>query len=96
MFRRNDSFHFANMSRTMITLYRFETLQSWEAVLYINMFGCDRVGYGVNWGSSALGIVRLLLASREHLIETRRPPPPPPPPPTPPPPPLPSALTLHP
>lgn len=42
MFRRNDPFHFANMSRTMVTLYRFETLQSWEMVLYINMFGCDR------------------------------------------------------
>ena len=49
MFRRNDPFHFANMSRTMVTLYRFETLQSWEMVLYINMFGCDRVGYGVHW-----------------------------------------------
>ena len=27
LFRRNDPFHFANMSTTMLTLYRFETLQ---------------------------------------------------------------------
>ena len=38
----NDMFHFGTVRDAMTTLYRIETLQAWEQVLYVSMFGCDR------------------------------------------------------
>jgi voltage-gated sodium channel len=44
LFQRNDPWHFANMHRAMITLFRVATLEDWTDVVYINMFGCDEYG----------------------------------------------------
>jgi hypothetical protein len=40
-FRRNDPFHFGNVGLAMITLYRIATFESWTAIMYINIFGCN-------------------------------------------------------
>ena len=41
-FAANDGFHFGTVRDSMTSLYRIETLQAWEELLYVNMFGCDR------------------------------------------------------
>ena len=41
LFRKNDPFHWGSLSRSMFTILRLETLDAWEEVMYIAMFGCD-------------------------------------------------------
>ena len=45
LFRKNDPFHFAKLPQSWISLWRIETLNSWEHPLYINMYGCNKYGY---------------------------------------------------
>ena len=40
-FGANDPQHFGDLPRAMMTVWICETLDDWETVLYINMFGCD-------------------------------------------------------
>ena len=37
----NDPFHFGTIPRAMFNVLRLETLDSWDQILYIAMFGCD-------------------------------------------------------
>jgi len=40
IFKSNDPFHFGSLARAMFTVLRIETLDSWDQILYIAMFGC--------------------------------------------------------
>eukprot|EP01048_Picozoa_sp_COSAG05_P003759 COSAG05_NODE_181_length_14767_cov_9.554859_1_plen_1146_part_00 len=46
VFKANDSVHFQDLDTAMITLFRVATMEDWTDVMYINMFGCDKYGYG--------------------------------------------------
>jgi hypothetical protein len=37
-----DPFHFGNVGRAMFTVLRMETLDSWDQILYITMYGCAK------------------------------------------------------
>ena len=39
LFQHNDPFHFGSVGRSMFTVLRLETLDSWEQVLHLNMMG---------------------------------------------------------
>lgn len=54
-FRRNDPFHFGSVGLAMITLYRIATFESWTAIMYINIFGCN------SQTGSVLGVRRNIL-----------------------------------
>jgi voltage-gated sodium channel len=41
-FRENDPWHFLNVGRAFVTLFRACTLEDWTDVMYINLFGCDK------------------------------------------------------
>lgn len=41
-FRANDPWHWLNMGRAMVTLFRAATLEDWTDIMYINIYGCDR------------------------------------------------------
>ena len=41
LFRRNDPFHFGTLARALLTVYRCETMQSWDVVMWINILGCE-------------------------------------------------------
>ena len=45
LFGRNDKMHFSHVANAMATVWMIETLDSWEEVLYTNMYGCDQYGY---------------------------------------------------
>jgi len=40
-FRVNDPWHWQNMGRAYLTLFRAATLEDWTDVMYIGFFGCD-------------------------------------------------------
>jgi len=40
LMKGNDPFHFGRVSRAMFTILRLETLDSWDQILYINVYGC--------------------------------------------------------
>jgi hypothetical protein len=40
-FLENDGFNFGTVRVAMVTLFRIETLQAWEEVMYVSLLGCD-------------------------------------------------------
>lgn len=46
LFRENDPFHFGTLPRSMLSLFLVVTLENWVDILYTQMYGCDRFGYG--------------------------------------------------
>jgi voltage-gated sodium channel len=46
LFGENDPLHFTNLETAMLSLFRVVTLEDWTDLMYINMYGCDRYGYG--------------------------------------------------
>jgi len=40
--KENDPFHFGSVGRAMFTVLRIETLDTWDQILYISMFGCAK------------------------------------------------------
>lgn len=44
-FRENDPWHFGNLGRAMLTLFRVSTMEDWTDVMYINIYGCAEYGY---------------------------------------------------
>lgn len=44
-FSANDPLHFGDLPLSALTLFRVVTLEGWTEILYINMYGCDHVGY---------------------------------------------------
>ncbi len=46
LFRENDPVHFANLHTALITLFRVMTLEDWADVMYTQIYGCDRYGFG--------------------------------------------------
>jgi voltage-gated sodium channel len=47
MFKENDPFHWGSLHISLLTLFRLATMDDWANVMYINMFGCDKPGYGI-------------------------------------------------
>ena len=45
LFSTNDPLHFGNLHITMIALFQCSTLDNWTDLLYINLYGCDVIGY---------------------------------------------------
>lgn len=41
LFGVNDPLHFANLERSLLTLFRVVTLEDWTDIMYIQMFGCQ-------------------------------------------------------
>ena len=41
-FRENDPWHWLNLGRAFVTLFRACTLEDWTDIMYINLFGCDQ------------------------------------------------------
>lgn len=46
LFRENDPVHFANLHTALLTLFRVMTLEDWTDVMYTQIYGCDRYGFG--------------------------------------------------
>ena len=44
MFKANDPQHFGHFSLSMMTIWRVETLDGWDSIMYVNVYGCER-GY---------------------------------------------------
>ena len=55
-FGRNDPQHFGDLSRAMMTVWICETLDGWEDVLYINVYGCDLYGYTDLWSNPTMAL----------------------------------------
>jgi voltage-gated sodium channel len=47
LFKHNDPFHFGNVGRAMVSLFRVATLEDWTDVMYFQTYGCD------GWGNYA-------------------------------------------
>ncbi len=47
-FGENDPIHFGDLQTSMLSLFRFVTLEDWTDIMYINMFGCENYGYDGN------------------------------------------------
>ena len=41
LFRENDPFHFGSIGRSMFTIQRISTLDSWDEILSVQLYGCD-------------------------------------------------------
>lgn len=40
LFQKNDPFHFGSLGQAFFSIWRVETLDSWDVILRINMYGC--------------------------------------------------------
>ena len=45
LFGKNDPLHYKDIRVAFISTFQCMTLDSWSALLYINLFGCDVIGY---------------------------------------------------
>lgn len=45
LFGANDPVYFGSLSAALLTLFRVVTLEGWTELLYIQMRGCDQIGY---------------------------------------------------
>jgi hypothetical protein len=53
LFKENDEFHFGHLALAFNTIFRVATLDDWESVLYINVYGCSKpVPNLANYGST--------------------------------------------
>jgi voltage-gated sodium channel len=50
LFKHNDPFHFGNVARAMISLFRVATLEDWTDVMYFQTYGCH------GWGNYAADV----------------------------------------
>ncbi|OVE80147.1 hypothetical protein BVY02_01250 [bacterium J17] len=46
LFGENDPVHFESLPIAMVTLFRVVTLEDWTDIMYIQMYGSDKYGYG--------------------------------------------------
>jgi hypothetical protein len=44
LFGRNDPFHFGNVGRAMVSLFRVASLEDWTDIMYFQMYGCKHWG----------------------------------------------------
>lgn len=66
LFHRNDPFHFGDLGKGMVSLWRISTLEGWTSIMYFNQFGCDWADSymdatgGTECESEAFGMVAVL------------------------------------
>ncbi len=41
LFAENDPWHFGTLSRSLLTLFTMATIEGWDSILYINVYGCE-------------------------------------------------------
>ncbi|MFB2980391.1 ion transporter [Microseira sp. BLCC-F43] len=46
IFAKNDPIHFGTLPRSMLSLFQVATLEGWSDIMYTQIYGCDRYGYG--------------------------------------------------
>ncbi|MBM3277755.1 MAG: ion transporter [Candidatus Handelsmanbacteria bacterium] len=46
VFGKNDPIHFSSLGRAMLSLFGVVTLEGWVELMNIQIYGCDRYGYG--------------------------------------------------
>ena len=46
LFRDNDPWHFGSLLMAMLTLFQCSTFNDWAEIMYTNIYGCDKYGYG--------------------------------------------------
>lgn len=46
LFGANDPVHFGDLRLSMLSLFRVVTLEGWTEVMYVQLYGCDVVGFG--------------------------------------------------
>jgi len=49
LFQENDPFHFGSLGRAMFSVQRISTLDSWDQILYIALYGCDEYPGGYDF-----------------------------------------------
>ena len=81
LFSENDPFHFGSLGGALMTIYRVETLQNWEVLMFLEMLGCDTYRHG-SYGRAPQGAtlrqfsaVYTFHAQRALVDETRQSPP---------------------
>jgi hypothetical protein len=52
LFRENDPFHFKNLARAFITLFRMSMMEDWKPVVAIAISGCGVDGYNNDDGGA--------------------------------------------
>jgi Ca2+-binding EF-hand superfamily protein len=45
LFKGNDPKHFKNLHVAMLTMFQVSTMDNWNEIMYINVYGCDKFGY---------------------------------------------------
>ena len=48
LFRVNDPGHFGNLAQAVAAVWAVCTMDGWDVIMYVNMFGCSRFGYPFN------------------------------------------------
>ena len=45
LFGANDRQHWGSLAKAMMSVWQVETLDGWDNIMYVNMYGCERYGY---------------------------------------------------
>ena len=53
LFRRNDKQNFGSFVGAMMTIWRIETGDGWNDIMYMNVVGCDEYGYSQGFPTTA-------------------------------------------
>ena len=48
IFRVNDPGHFGNLAQAVAAVWAVCTMDGWDVIMYVNMYGCSRFGYPFN------------------------------------------------
>ncbi|KAH8068061.1 low voltage-gated calcium channel [Aureococcus anophagefferens] len=48
VFRVNDPGHFGNLAQAVAAVWAVCTMDGWDVIMYVNMYGCSRFGYPFN------------------------------------------------
>jgi hypothetical protein len=45
LFKKNDPHHFSSLHIAMLTMFQVSTMDNWNDIMYINVYGCNEFGY---------------------------------------------------
>ena len=55
LFGANDRQHWGSLAKAMMSVWQVETLDGWDNIMYVNMYGCDMYGYTDLQGAETTG-----------------------------------------
>jgi hypothetical protein len=67
LFSENDPFHFGSLGGALMAIYRVETLQNWEVLMFLEMHGCDIYRHGPDGRSQGATPRRFNTVYKYHL-----------------------------